>query len=437
MKKSIISLLACLLLLLPTNSVIHAMEYSESAQHENAQGVVLINLNTNTVVYEDHANTQYIPASLTKVMTFIVATELESDLDRKLTAPLSVFNELVAYNASNAGFIVDEEISVRDLLYGLILPSGCDAAAILATTLTNHNTDEFIDLMNAKAKEIGATNTHFGDVHGLDNTNSYTTAQDMALITQHAMENPLFMEIASTTTYDLSATNLQQARTIVHTNSMLFSGSIHYNPLVSGIKTGTTGNYDKNLVTVASKDGVDYLLVLLASPSVNSAGQPVEGTYDDTTALYDWAFTNLGLHTLLEQEETIQEVDIQFGEGSDTIIGVAKDHLEIILNNEVDLTQITPKVTMEEQLTAPIEKGTTIGSIQYTYNEEVIATMDIVASQTIQKSMFKMVIHYGGMALVWLVGLAVIFVFVLLGLRQYNKRNRYRSKKYSRRGRRW
>ena len=208
-KKLIASLLCVFVVsgLMPTN--VRAIEYGSDGITSYSEGVVLVNLDTHTIAYEKNSDDTFLPASITKIMTFIIASELATDVEATVTAPISVFNELVKYNASNAGFVVDEEIRILDLLYGLILPSGCDAAAILATTLTDNDPDEFIDLMNAKAVELGAVDTHFDDVHGLDNEHSYTTASDMAIITQYALENELFTKVATTQYYELPTTNLQ------------------------------------------------------------------------------------------------------------------------------------------------------------------------------------------------------------------------------------
>lgn len=430
-KSLIISILCIFIFSTLFVSQIFALDYGMEDIDTYSEGVMLINLDTNTVVYESNADETYIPASLTKIMTFIVASELVEDLEETVIAPLSVFNELVQYNASAAGFVANEEIRIIDLLYGLILPSGCDAASILASTLAE-DSDAFIDLMNEKAIEIGATNTHFGDEHGLDNDDSYTSAADMALITQYAMQNELFLEISTTVYYELPATNMQDSRMIYHTNQMLYSGSEYYNSLVEGIKTGTNGNYEKNLVTVAEDDGVNYLLVLLCSPPLDSNGNAIEGTYSDTNTLYNYVFSNLFIHSFIEANTLVETIDIAYAKNTDTIDIYTQEDVNVVLPNTVDTEKVITTITIEEDISAPIEKGSVVGNIQYIYEDEVIASTNLITNTTIEKSYFKFIWSYLKYVVIALAVLLMVFAIVMISLRMINK-SRHRSYRTRRR----
>ena len=247
-KKPFTALLAAVvsvvLLITPLSGA--ALTYTPDTFDVHSEAAILVNTDTNTVVYEKNADERLLPASLVKIMTFILAVETWSDLDgTTITMSRAVQDELYGRDASNAGIMVGETVTLRNLLYALMLNSACEAASMIAEYYGGGDQQPFIDAMNAKAQEIGCTNTHFTNAHGLDDPDQYSTARDMYLITQYAYNMPIYDDrpldadskaqsnqifdvISSTDNYYISPTNMRDKQVVVHTNAMVREGNEYY-----------------------------------------------------------------------------------------------------------------------------------------------------------------------------------------------------------------
>ena len=187
---------------------VYAIEFDLNSQH-----AILYNLNDNSVLYEKSSKDKTSIASMTKIMTGIVAIENIENLDNKVKLTYADFAGLAEANAAVAGFRIGEEVTYKDLLYGLMLPSGADAAQSLTRNIAG-STEKFIEMMNQKAKELGCKNTHFVNPTGLDHQEHYSTVEDVATIFQYAIENEKFLEIIKTKTYTTSNGRLTFKSTI-------------------------------------------------------------------------------------------------------------------------------------------------------------------------------------------------------------------------------
>ncbi len=254
----------------------------------NSKALYMVDLNTQEVVYQKNAVQQLEPASCTKIMTYIVAVESISDLvNTKITAGSYVSAMLQGTDSSLSGIRQGEQLTALQLLNCMMIPSGNDAALVLAEYIGNGDINKFVDKMNEKAAELGCTNTHFSNPHGLHDDNHYTTAEDLYKITQYAMSLPYFMDIVTQTEYTLPPTNLYTGeRTIYTTNKMMDKNEpVYYEPYIEGIKTGSHDEAGYCLVTTAQKNGQRYMIVALGAPIGD-----VHGEMLDTKNLYDWAF---------------------------------------------------------------------------------------------------------------------------------------------------
>lgn len=227
--------------------------------------VALLDVSSNQIIAGKEPDVKIYPASMTKVMSLIVAVENISDLNATYTFNAKELNDLFLENASVAGFSVDESIKAIDLLYGLILPSGADAAGALAK-LAAGSEENFVALMNAKCEELGLKNTHFCNPSGLHDENQYTTSTEMAMIMNYAMKNAVCAKILSTYQYTTESTP-EHPEGILLTSTMF---SRMYGTEVEGvtIKAGKTGYTDEAhncLVSYAVKDGKEYIAVTAAS----------------------------------------------------------------------------------------------------------------------------------------------------------------------------
>ncbi len=225
--------------------------------------VALLCVEDNEVIAGRDADTKIYPASMTKVMTLLVAVENISDLDNSYyTFKYDELNDLYVDDASVAGYLVDEKVSARELLYGLVLPSGADAAIGLANIVAGSET-KFAELMNKKVEELGLKHTHFVNTSGLYDDNQYTTPIEMAVIMMAAMDNPICAEVLSTYQHT-SAPTAQHPDGILLTSTMF---SRMYGTEVEGvvIQAGKTGYVDESkhcLVNYAEKDGKHYVCVM-------------------------------------------------------------------------------------------------------------------------------------------------------------------------------
>lgn len=353
-------------------------------QEINSQAAYLVNMDSGEVLYAKNEDQQIIPASLTKIMTAIIVLEEEDDLNRIITAPSYVFDEFVGVGVSTADFRAGEQIRVIDLLYGLLLQSACEAGNILADYYGGGNIQTFIDKMNTKAQELGATNTHFVNAHGLDAEGQVTTAKDMYLITKYALSLDHFEEISCTALYEAPATNIHtEPRYFVHTNLMMNEyrgGSYYYEP-IKGIKTGTDGGV-KNLVSMASKNGFNYLLVTLGAPDVDGDNL----CFKDTKYLYEGAFNGFSYKTVLKSTETVGTTKIRLSSETDTLQLAPAEDLTLLLPNDVDISSVQQILNVPESVDAPVNKGDEIGTMQLKLNDEVIGETKVVAATSVSKN---------------------------------------------------
>ena len=394
MKQKFRALIACLLTV-----VIFASSFSAGAafapeQAINSEAAYLVNLDTGMVMYKKNENKKLYPASLTKIMTAILVLESGKDLDKTVvTAPSYIFDDLWKLDASTAGIMAGEQITLRDLLYALMLPSACEAGSILADYFGGGSIPKFVAQMNARAKELGCKNTHFVNAHGLHNPDQQTTAYDMYLITKHAMTLTPFMEIACTPKYTMQATNKHpKTRNIYHTNEILrttSSYSKYYYPYMKGIKTGTTDESGKNLVSTASKNGYNYLLITMGAPLKYSNGKPVgdNGSYIDAINLYDWAFDNFKMKTVITKTDTVADVKVTQSWDRDHVLLVPEKDVTALLPSMVDPSSIQKDLSeVPKSIQAPVKKGQVICQIKLKLADEQFETVNLVASEDAGRS---------------------------------------------------
>ena len=245
-----------------------------------AEAYCVMNRKDGSIVYSKNMDDRYYPASITKIMTALVTLEHCTDLNDTVVFNDEVMNSISSNSSTlNPVAILGEEMTVRDALFGLMLNSANECASALAV-YTAGSIDAFVEMMNEKAQELGAVNTHYMNAHGLDDENHYTTAHDMAIIFDAALKNDTFRYIDSCATYTIPATNKYGERTCASTNQLI-NGALSYEGVYDG-KTGHTAMAGRTLVTAAYRDGMDLICVIMKSDNDNF--------YSDTETLLDHAF---------------------------------------------------------------------------------------------------------------------------------------------------
>lgn len=439
MRKKLILLLSVLIVV----SMACPLFSTQAATFQNdvettTESLYLYNLNFETPVYEKNAQEERAPASTTKIMTYIVTIEHVEDPDNTVvTAKPEVLDLLAGTGSSLSGVLPNEELTVTQLLHCLMLPSGNDAAMVLADYVGNGDIQAFVDMMNEKAQELGCSHTHFMNPHGLYDPEHYTTAEDLAKIARHAMDTPKFMEITSKTTYELPPSNVRSTpKTLQNTNSMMVSSSVYYYQYVKGIKTGWLDESGKCLVSSAMKDGYSYLCVALGGKDKDDDGLKYDGAMVDSRRLYKWAFENLEKKVIVSKDKVVAEVPLELAWQKDRLHLYPEEAVEALLPSDVDPSSITitPNDDVVSNVTAPVKQGTVLGSATLSYANQELATVNLVASEDVERS--ELLYLMNGIKNVvtskWFllaVGLLVIlFVVYLVISTIYNKRNKRRRK---------
>lgn len=429
---------------------------SDENTSPHCKSILMLNLDTDTVVYSLNPDQELPMASMTKIMSYIVAYEAIPDIENtKITVPQSVADELEGTGSSLADVQVGEEFTGKQLLYLMMVPSGNDAALTLAkyvdglyetgqikpkakeydpsssssessavssqasqtvSSELSSSPEEgeenlpdsqsgpdptdytgrsyFVQLMNEKAMELGCEHTHFTNPHGLHNPSHYTTAREMAVITKYAMTLPYFTEITGTSAYLQAATNLNsQERTVYTTNKMLTdyadeNGISYYYQSATGIKTGSLDESGYCITASATAYGYTYIVVAMGCPMYDEDGMEtdVHGEMLDARSLFRWAVTALEKKTVAAQGDILSSVKLEYAFQKDELRLAAGENASVMLPSTVDATSIVVTPNKPESVQAPVRKGEQIGTASLSYAGEVIATVPLVAAESVAKS---------------------------------------------------
>ena len=384
MKKSI---LAFFLIIILSFSLfcLPASAYQLSGFEINAEGVYFASLDTGDVLYTKNADKKLYPASLTKIMTALVLLDNEDNLDGEIiTISESAIRSLDGTDSSVGGLIIGEQITARQALYLLLMSSANECANAIAEHYGEGDISKFIDMMNAKAEELEMTGTHYANAHGLHDLEHYTTPHDVYVATLAAMEYEVFKEVVSTTRYKMPATNKQQERTLVTTNYLQdrnnAMGSSYYYQYASGVKTGYTDEAGRCLVSTASKNGYNYICVLMKSPVYNEKGGRVRLEFGDSMKLYDWAFDNFEYKTVVEADAPVAEAPVELCWDHDFVPLALEGGLSAIMPKDADRSTVQIKtLPYKESYDAPIKKGDILGTAEIYYAGELLGTVNLVA----------------------------------------------------------
>ncbi len=391
MKKILIFILTFSFILLP----VKAIEFDL-----NSPNAILYNLDEDKILYEKEAEEKVAIASLTKIMTGIVAVENITNLDEKVTLVKSDFASLVAENASVAGFKVGEVVTYRDLLYGLLLPSGSDAAQAL-TRLIAGGRENFVKLMNEKALSLGLANTHFVNETGLDNENHYSTVYDVAQMFKYALNNETLKKIMTTSTYKTS-NNLHTFRSTISNFKVAYNLDMDY---LLGGKTGTTSKAGRCLASLAQYQGVNYILVTVGA-DVNNKPETMEDAQD----IYSYFMTNYSNQKIITKDAKILTLKTDYAQEKTLDFYAPEDINKYVAN---DFTKEDLKITYDGNniVSYQTKKGTKLGTLTISYDDEVLLTEDIVLQDSLT---FDYVAYLKDHPSYIIISLSVLILLVIL-----------------------
>ena len=392
----------------------------------DAKAAIVYEATTDTVLFELNADEKLYPASLTKIMTAVLAIE-NCDPDEIVTVTSAAINPLV-----NEGFhaylIAGEKISFLSLLEYLLIPSGNDAANALAIA-SSGNIGDFVELMNSKAAAIGCTNTHFTNAHGLHDDDHYSTARDMLLISEYAMQLPLFAETVRKTSMTLPVTNKHSQETLLNTTNALLgkNGAEYIYKGTTGIKTGSTTPAGLCLSASYEKDGLLYYAVILGSKTTEDGKK---GNFLAAKSLFNYASQNFSMQTLLKQTTPITEIPVTVSPDGESVILLPKESISALLPNDFKSTDVKFSYDVPDSVEAPISKGEEIGKVSVTYNGHDYGTIPLVSSSSFTRSdlLYKVKLvraFFKSKGTLILIGLgAIVLIFIIIGITRASRRRR-------------
>jgi len=371
------------------------------------EGVVLMEANTGALIYEKQSDVRMYPASTTKILTAIVVLE-NCSLDETVTFTEECCD--LEEGAVTIDSVPGEQMLLKDALYGLLLPSGNDCAMALALHVAG-SIDRFADMMNAKAEQIGAKDSHFVNPSGLFDAEHYTTAADLSLIAQYAFHNSTFVDIISHPTYIIEPTNkTEESRVLTNTHEMITPTNPDYNSHVIGGKTGYLYEAGRCLVTYGEKDGITLISVILNGSYY--------GIFSETQALLDFGWDHFKILNISEEERRFsyatEDAKVQI-DPSDQILGL----------NGVPFYELTSKINYayyldeNEYAEAKEKAGILPGDqrqlyawIEYTYAGHYLGQCHVIIDPNlvIHSTEFIQVLYIN----IWLIILIIVVVILIV-----------------------
>lgn len=368
-----------------------------------SKNAILYNLNDNMILYEKNSQERISIASMTKIMTAIIALEHIDNLNEKVTLVADDFIGLEEADASVAGFQIGEVVTYLDLLYGLLLPSGADAALALTRNVAG-NRESFVALMNAKAEQLGMKNTKFQNETGLDQENQYSTVEDVAKMFQYALQNKIFETIIKTSKYTTSDKLL-----------LLKSTSFKYIDQYGlkmdyflGGKTGTTSKAGLCLASIASYDGIAYMLVTAGVP------YPSEEPYHfyDAKNIYEYYMDHFKNFDIVTKKEKLLTLNTLYAKEKQITIS-AEETIKRYLPSNFKKSKLQYEYDGMQQVPFNTKVGTKLGTLSIRYQNEVLTTLDIMLKDKLTFSLSDYLLKHKAMiGLITLV--LIVFIFIVV-----------------------
>jgi len=399
-----------------------------------AKSGALISLDTGEYLFEKNVDSKIYQGSITAIMTATII--LESDKynpEAKIAMTEEALKLVLGTGTAVSHLKANEEITHYDLLH-LILMVSCGDTIYLAADYFGGSVENFVSLMNAKAKELSLKNTHFENPIGLHHENHYTTVRDIYKLTEYALKNDTFKEICGTARYHMPATNMSSNRVISTTNFLQDTTTNYYYQYANGVRTGYTDEAGRCVVSTATYNGYTYMCILMGCPI--SANKRYE--FAESAELYRWAFNNFSFRKVADSNEPVCEIPLELSFSTDYVPLYFKEPFVTILPNEADDSTlvIKPKFT-NDTAKAPVKKGQVLGTADVIFAEQVLGTVDLVAAEDVKSSpllvftsVLKSVLTSTFAIFVYIaVGIAII-IFIILCITMNYKKTKKRKVKY-------
>ena len=354
-----------------------------------AKAALLVDANTGAIVYAKNEHQELYPASLTKIMTALLVVEAidkgQLSLEQEVTASATISS--LDTDGSTANIKPGEVMTVEQLLYCMLVVSANEACVILAEAVAG-SVDAFVAQMNEKAQALGCKNTHFVNPTGLHDSQHYTSAWDLYLITKEALTHQDFVRISDTGDITLPATNLHEARSLHSTNYLIsvWRSRGYINKNAHGIKTGSTSEAGHCLVSSAAKGSLSFISVVLGCDRLTlEDGEIRTMSFYETNRLFQWGFDNFSYKTILTADEYPKEVAVSLSKIDHVTVHPARD-VEILMPNGLEPEDLERTLVLQDPVEAPVAEGQVLGTMELSYDGKVYASADLLALNDVEAS---------------------------------------------------
>lgn len=341
----------------------------------DGEAIFLYELTSDTLLYAKNPDTRREPASMTKVMTALLALE-HGVLTDSITVTEADLEDMDP-SGSNSGLTAGETFTLEELLYCLLIESANDAAPVIANYIAGSES-AFVEMMNQKAAELGCTGTHFSNTHGLHDTEHYSTARDIAKIMRAALEYDVFRTISSTDLYEMPATEGHEARTLITTNYLIgtyYTGIYRDRRVICG-KTGFTTPAGRCVVTLAETDDLQYITVVMGASDGEEDGSYLYGSFLSTSRLLNFGSSGFTTVEALSPNLTVDQIPVA---DTDECVAVAPSGtVRTLLPSDYDPAQLYTLYELSGTLRVPVKAGQVVGTVCRYYGNICVAQADLV-----------------------------------------------------------
>lgn len=352
-----------------------------------AKATALIELNSHTIVYAQELDRQVYPASLTKIMTCMLALE-HGNLDDILTVSETALQNLSEYG-STAGLMEGEQISLRELLYCIMVSSANEGCNVVAEYISG-STDAFVALMNEKAAALGMHGTHYANTHGLHNSEHYTTVRDLAVLAMWAWQNPQFREFSTTTVHTVPATNKSGERTLTTTNYLTSTDTYgrYYYDKARGVKTGFTTPAGGCLISTASDGDLSFMSIVCGCEQlIDDDGKDLDMRFVETKKLFEYGFETFCYVQVLTDTAMLAQPVVLYAKGRKNVVVHAKDNATVLLPRYCEPENISMRIQYDSAapLEAPLAEGQRVGTVTAMYDSIPLVTSELVTMTRVER----------------------------------------------------
>ncbi len=408
-----------------------ASAYEPSGVEITANAAMLVSLDTDEVLYEKNADKKVYPASITKIMTTLIILESEKyDPEAKIAMTEEALDLISGTGSSVSLLKAGEEITQLDLVY-MVLMSSYGDCSLLAAVHYGGSVENFVNMMNSRAAELGLTGTHYENPIGLHHEQNYTTARDTYILTKFALQNETFKEVCESTRHTVQ-TSMSGQRVLSTTNFLQDNTTNYYYTYAKGVKTGYTDEAGRCLVSTASYNGYNYMCLVFGCPPNEKKH------FTESKELYRWAFNNFEFKKVADTSNPVAEISVDLSLDTDFVSLYVDEGFVSILPKDADdsTISIVPHPT-KETVDAPIKKGQVLGTADIIYAEKIIGTVNLISNENIEKSAMltalravKNFFTSSYMKVLYVLIALVILIFIIAVIKMNSKKTKKRKIKY-------